>query len=252
MKHTLIVKNLNVSLGEKKILENVSLTINSGEIHALMGPNGSGKSTFSLALAGHPSYTINSKSSAKIDKNNLLKLKPEERAKLGLFIGFQQPVAVPGVRVLNFMRLAKNNIDKAQKNAQTQSVKQFKEQLDGSAQQLSVASEFLKRYLNDGFSGGEKKKMEMLQALTLQPKFAIFDEIDTGLDIDALKIVATAIAHLAKNGTGILIITHYQRILKYLKLQKIHLLTGGKIVKVGDAKLAALLEEKGYEKYIKE
>ncbi|MBI3980883.1 ATP-binding cassette domain-containing protein, partial [Candidatus Microgenomates bacterium] len=154
MKHILTVKNLGVTLGEKKILSHVNLILKSGEIQALMGPNGSGKSTLSLALAGHPSYTINNKSSAMLDRKDLLPLKPEERARLGLFVGFQQPVAIPGVRVLNFLRLARNNINKGNNKKNIESILEFKNQLTREAQRLALEPEFLKRSLNDGFSGG--------------------------------------------------------------------------------------------------
>lgn len=249
MKNVLKVTNLTVSLKDKKILSDVNLTINQGEIHVLMGPNGSGKSTLSLALSGHPAYTIINNSSTTINDTELLCLKPEERLLNGLFVGFQQPISVPGVKVFNFLRLAKNNLLKF-RGQNIVSVLDFKKELEKHSQFLSFKSDFLGRYLNDGFSGGEKKKMEMLQALTLEPKFAIFDEIDTGLDVDALKTVAKTINLLVKNGTGVLIITHYQRILKYLKPKKIHLLINGKIEKVAGANLANEIEKQGYEKYL--
>lgn len=276
------IKHLSISIAQKEIIHNLYLQINPGEVIAIMGPNGSGKSTLAMALAGYPKYKIElsssakasadkQKSSIKIKGEEISTLSPDERAKRGLFLAFQQPIAIPGVKVSNLLRLATNKIyeyqfqhqdTKTKENCPTGTwlktndetkpmpVTRFLETLKKEAKKLALPEEFLKRYLNDGFSGGEKKKMEALQALLLKPKVAIFDEIDTGLDIDALKIVAKAIAKLAKNGTAVIVITHYQRILKYLKPTKIHVLVSGKIVKTGTQKLAILLEKQGYTPFL--
>lgn len=267
------IQHLTVSVENKEIIHNLNLQIKPGEIIAIMGPNGSGKSTLALALAGHPKYKLKVKSSkVKINGEDITNLSPDEKAKRGLFLAFQQPVAIPGVNVTSFLRMAVNKIyqfqsqqpsSKNQANCPTGSwlktvdnnqknipITQFLETLKSEAKRLSLSEDFLKRFLNDGLSGGEKKKLEALQALVLKPKVAIFDEIDTGLDIDALKIVAMAINKLAKEKTGILVITHYQRILKYLKPTKIHILVEGRIVKTGTGNLAAQLEKNGYSPFL--
>lgn len=279
----LSIKHLRVNIGKKEIIKDLNLEINPGEIVAIMGPNGSGKSTLALSLAGYPKYKIKTspfvkttgdkqKSIIKINGEDITDLTPDERAKRGLFIAFQQPVAIPGVNVTSFLRMAANKIYqfqsqqpsfKNQANCPTGSwlktvengqknipIAQFLEALKKAARELSLPEDFLKRFLNDGFSGGEKKKLEALQALVLKPKVAIFDEIDTGLDIDALKIVALAINKLAKEKTGIIVITHYQRILQYLKPTKIHILVNGKIVKTGTGSLALELEKNGYSSFL--
>lgn len=254
-KSQLEIKNLFIDLADKEIVKGVSLTVSGGEVHAIMGPNGSGKSTLAQGLMGHPSYKFKIRNSKfRIDGKDLLSLKPHERAKEGLFLAFQNPVAVPGVSVANFLKTAYQALHKPKtKNLELKTkynpalnVWEFNEKLVIKAKEINLSQEFLKRSLNDGFSGGEKKKLEMLQALVLAPKFAIFDEIDTGLDIDALKTVALSIKKLKEDGTGVIIITHYQRILKYIKPDFIHVLVNGRIVKSGNSKLAALLEEKGY------
>lgn len=247
------IKNLRVNLEEKQIIKGISLTVKSGEVHAIMGPNGSGKSTLSQALMGHPNYKIDRSSEVNINGKDITSLKPNERAKIGLFLAFQNPIAIPGVSVGNFLKTAyqslkdprKKSIKKIKYNP-TLSVWEFNKSLVDKASKLSIPQDFLKRAINDGFSGGEKKKLEMLQAIVLEPKFAIFDEIDTGLDIDALKIVALGIKKLKEKGCGVIIITHYQRILKYVTPDFIHILISGKIAKSGGPSLAALLEKKGY------
>jgi len=246
MKNVLKVLHLRVAIGAKEILRDVSLVVKSSEVHAIMGPNGSGKSTLAYALMGHPSYKIqSSKSKVQINGKNIIHLPAQERAKAGLFLAFQSPIAVPGVSVFNLLRAAHQEIH----GADNFSVSDFFKLLKKNAKELRIEESFLSRGIHDGFSGGEKKKMEMLQALTLAPKFAIFDEIDTGLDVDALKVVARGISLLSSQGTGIIIITHYQRILKYLKPDVVHILVKGEIVKTGKAFLASEIEEKGYEKY---
>lgn len=264
---TLIIDHLQASIETKEILRDISLTVKSGEVHAIMGPNGSGKSTLAYAMMGHPSYTIKGKTSkVKINGKNLLTVPTEDRARLGLFLAFQSPIAVPGVSVVNLLRTAYQELhaDKKKKKNESENnsvlarrwqasdmtLVQFMNMIKKDAQELHIDGSFLSRGIHDGFSGGEKKKIEMLQALILSPKFAIFDEIDTGLDVDALKVVAKGIDMLSKRGTGVIIITHYQRILKYLKPDIVHILVKGKIVKTGQASLAKEIEEEGYQKYI--
>lgn len=243
MKNLLVISNLSVSLEEKTILKNINLKVGSDEIHAIMGPNGSGKSSLAMALAGHPKYHLKKNSRILLNGKDIHKLSPEKRAKLGLFVAFQQPMAIPGVNVLNLLRLATTT-----QNSPLSSFSDFLANLRKHAKTLKVPEEMLKRSLNDGFSGGEKKKMEALQAQTLKPKLAIFDEIDTGLDVDALKLVAKTISELAKKQTGIIIITHYQRLLKYLKPDYVHILVSGQIVKSGLKSLSKQIDKTGYEK----
>lgn len=248
------IKDLHISVEGKEILKGVSLTIKPGEVHVIMGPNGSGKSTFAQSLMGHPAYKVTVKSSQiKIGDTDISQFEADKRAREGLFLAFQTPVGVSGISVANLLKTAHESINRSKQkgsNIKTNvaSVWQFNQELVKKADVLHIPHEFLRRSISEGFSGGEKKKLEMLQALTLNPKFAIFDEIDTGLDIDALKIVAQGINILKKEGTGILIITHYQRILKYISPDVVHVLMKGKIVKTGGPKLAEALEEKGYDK----
>ena len=239
----LTISNLHVAIGEKEIIKGLSLTIKSGEIHALMGPNGSGKSTLSYALMGHPGLEVRS---GKIEagKKDIIDLKVDERAKLGLFLAFQNPLTVAGVPVASLLRTA---YQKLHRDGQKFSVVEFNKELIAKAEQFGLDRSFLRRSLNDGFSGGEKKKVEMLQALTLKPKFVIFDEIDTGLDVDALKTVAHGVKLLVDQGSGVIIITHYQRILHHLKPDYVHILMDGRIVKSGDSSLAQRIEKEGYK-----
>ena len=250
--------NLSVSIEDKEILKGLDLTVNSGEIHAVMGPNGSGKSTLAYAIAGHLSYKVKSqKSKVKIGNKEILKLKADERAREGIFLAFQNPVSIPGVTPTNLLRTAfniknKTGVAKMHNPIFTKNTSQMMDFINGlktTAKELSLGEEFLKRGINDGFSGGEKKKMEMLQAISLSPKFAIFDEIDTGLDVDALKAVANGIKKLKSQGTGIIIITHYLRILRYIKPDFVHILVDGKIVKSGDFTLARKIEKEGYTNF---
>lgn len=249
-----------MDFGKKRILENINLEIQQGKIHALMGPNGSGKSTFAQVLMGNPSYEISNKNfGLKINNQDIKNSPPDEKARKGLFLSFQNPVAIPGVNVGNLLRtsvsqkLPNKNKSKQIKKSHNPALNvwQFNEMLVEKAKSLNIPQEFLRRTLNEEFSGGEKKKIEMLQALVLNPKYAIFDEIDTGLDIDALQTVAEAIYQLKKEGCGIIIITHYQRILKFAKPDKVFILIKGKIVAEGDYKLALKIEENGYKEWIK-
>ena len=233
------IKDLHVSSDNKEILKGVSLKIKPGEIHALMGPNGSGKSSLSLALMGHPRYKITS-GSIKIDGKDITALTPDKRAKFGLFLAMQYPVAVPGVSVTNFLRSSLRNLKGNVKPAE------FVQTTREKMADLKIDESFATRSINDGFSGGEKKKMEVLQLSVLKPKYAVLDETDSGLDVDALKLVAKGINNVAGPGIGILLITHYQRILKYIQPDFVHILIDGKIVKSGNHKLAERIEEEGY------
>lgn len=241
----LSISNLHAQIAGKEILKGISLTVNSGEIHVLMGPNGSGKSTLSYALMGHPLYEVsaNKKSKIAIDGKSITDLPPNERARRGLFLAFQNPLTIQGVPIASFLRTAYQAITPSKEKF---SIGDFNKMLVEKAQNLGLTREFLRRSLNDGFSGGEKKKAEMLQAIVLQPKFAIFDEIDTGLDIDALKVVGQGIGELVKAGAGVIIITHYQRILRYVKPDMVHILKDGIIVKSGGYDLAKQIEKEGY------
>lgn len=243
MSAILKIDNLHVAIDGKEILHGINLEINSGEIHALMGRNGSGKSSFSNAVMGHPAYQI---SKGKILYNNeeINKLKPHERAKKGIFLSFQYPLSIPGVTVANFLRQA----TKALKGNEV-SPKEFRKLLYEVMDMLEIDHGFATRYINDGFSGGEKKRMEILQLALLCPKLAILDEPDSGLDIDSLKLVADTINKFKINNpqVGILLITHYQRILDYVKPDKVHVLVDGKVVESGGPELALKLEQKGYD-----
>lgn len=243
----LVINNLQVSVEDTEILKGVNLIIRSGEVHAVMGPNGTGKSTLAYALMGHPKYKITD-GEATLDGKDLLDLDPNERSKLGLFLAFQYPVAVPGVSVANFLRTAINAHRKGQDPEDKGiSIPDFRKKLKEKMALLDMDESFAGRYLNDGFSGGEKKRIEILQMATLEPKISILDETDSGLDIDALKIVAHGIKAVNKKDQGILVITHYQRILNYITPDFVHVMLNGRIVESGGPELALRLEEEGYE-----
>jgi Fe-S cluster assembly ATP-binding protein len=254
MANKLVISDLHVETTDgKKILNGVSLTIKPGEIHAIMGPNGGGKSTFAQALMGHPGYVI---TGGKIELNgvDITKLTPDQRSKQGLFLGFQYPVEVAGVNFGNFLRMAINEqVESGSKNDESRKKKLspigFRNELEPIAEQLGFSDEIVKRFLNQGFSGGEKKKAEILQLSLLKPAFAILDEPDSGLDVDALRYIAKAINSL-DYPLGLVLITHYQRILHYIKPQFVHVIVAGKIVKSGDEHLAKEIEDSGYEKYL--
>ena len=246
MSHLLEIKDLHVCVEGKPILKGVSLRIGWGEIHALMGPNGSGKSTLSHVLLGHPKYEVRS-GSILFQGEDVASLKTNERAKRGFFLAFQYPVAIPGVTVANFLRTAVKSLQGG-----GVSLKDFRKNLREKMGFLKMEDSFASRHVNDGFSGGEKKRLEILQMAMLSPKMAILDETDSGLDIDALKIVAEGIQHLAGPRIGILLITHYQRILNYVRPQFVHVLMDGKIVRSGGPELAKELESKGYEEIAKQ
>lgn len=256
MKPVLHINQLSVTLKQKRILQKISLDVGAGQVHAVMGPNGSGKSTLLYALMGHPAYTIQNKE-LRIMNKDINNLSTEERAKAGLYLALQSPVSIPGVTVMNLLRTARQEPPSQKSRPPARhnpifhdvSLTGFISQIKTFAKQLHMDPSLLTRGIHDGFSGGEKKKIEMLQALVLKPKIAMFDEIDTGLDVDALKIVAKGIKTLASMGTGILVVTHYQRILKYIKPDKVHVLVGGSIVRTGSSDLARTIEEQGYATY---
>jgi Fe-S cluster assembly ATP-binding protein len=241
------VQNLHVSVDEHEILKGVDLTINQGEVHALMGPNGTGKSTLSYTLMGHPRYTV-TQGEVWFKGTNILELEPDQRSHLGLFLAFQYPIAIPGVSVANFLRTAINSkrkaLDPGYKGIPVpESRKLLKEEMD----LLRMDHSFAGRYLNEGFSGGEKKRAEVLQMAVLKPEIALMDETDSGLDIDALRIVSEGVNTLRGPEMGILVITHYQRILNYIKPDYVHIMLDGRIVETGGAALALHLEEQGYD-----
>lgn len=241
------IRNLHVAIEDKKILNGVDLTVKQGEIHALMGPNGTGKSTLAYALMGHPSYEI-TEGEVWFKGQNIVDLAPDERAHLGLFLAFQYPVAIPGVTVANFLRTAINSHRKAV-DAEDKgiSIPDFRRMLKGKMDLLKMDHAFAGRYLNEGFSGGEKKRAEVLQMAALQPEIAILDETDSGLDIDALRVVSEGVNALRGEDFGALIITHYQRILNYIKPDFVHIMLAGRIVESGGPELALHLEEHGYD-----
>lgn len=247
---TLEIKDLHVAIdteqGEKEILKGVTLTINSGETHALMGPNGSGKSTLAQAVAGHPSYNVTS-GEVLLDGENVLEMEVDERAQAGLFLAMQYPVEVPGVSMTNFLRTAKTALD-----GEAPSIRNWTKDVRTSMENLEMESSFATRNVNEGFSGGEKKRAEILQLELFKPKFAILDETDSGLDIDALRIVAAGVNRAQENNDmGSMLITHYTRILRYIKPDFVHVFVDGKIVDSGGEELADRLEDEGYVNYEK-
>ncbi|HEX5449279.1 MAG TPA: Fe-S cluster assembly ATPase SufC [Gaiellaceae bacterium] len=248
---TLELKNLHVALEDgTEIVKGVDLSISSGEVHAIMGPNGSGKSTLAYAIAGHPAYEITD-GQILLDGRDITEAAADERAQSGLFLAFQYPHAIPGVTVTNFLRQAVNAVRKARNGgvADPMPVPEFRKELLAQMDRLKVSRELASRYLNDGFSGGEKKRVEILQMAILKPKISVLDETDSGLDIDALKIVAGGVQELVGPDMGALVITHYQRILNYIKPDFVHVFVGGTIVEEGGAELAEKLEASGYEEW---
>src|SRR5918993_3005143 len=239
------IRNLHASAGEKPILRGISLTVNVGEVHAVMGPNGSGKSTLAQVLAGHPAYEATA-GEVWYDGENLLEMDPEARAQKGVFLAFQYPVEIPGVSNAYFLRSAYNEIRKARGEDEVDPL-DFLEVMDQKLQLVHMSDDMLQRSVNTGFSGGEKKRNEILQMAVLDPKLAILDETDSGLDIDALRIVASGVNALRRNDRAMIVITHYQRLLNYIIPDFIHVLSAGRIVKSGGKDLAFELEAKGYE-----
>jgi Fe-S cluster assembly ATP-binding protein len=239
------VKDLRVSINDNEILKNLNLKINKGEIHAIMGPNGSGKSTFSKVLAGHPAYSV-SNGDIFFKGSSILDLEPEQRSHLGIFLAFQYPIEIPGVSNEDFLRLAYNSKQKFYNKPETDPI-EFLGIINEKLKLVNMSPVFLSRNVNEGFSGGEKKRNEILQMILLDSELAILDETDSGLDIDALKTISTGINNFMNPSKSILLITHYQRLLDYIKPDYVHVMQNGKIVKTGSAELAKELENKGYE-----
>ncbi|MBX3442795.1 MAG: Fe-S cluster assembly ATPase SufC [Planctomyces sp.] len=244
---SLKIENLHVGVDGVDILKGVNLEIRQGEVHALMGPNGSGKSTLAYTLVGHPKYEI-TEGQISLDGTPLNELDPNERARLGLFLAFQYPVTIPGVRVADFLRTAVTNIRRPERRdgEELMSLREFRKELLGTMQQLNIDQEFARRYLNDGFSGGEKKRMEILQLAMLKPRFALLDETDSGLDSDAVRVVSEGLSKLSGPHMGVLIITHHERLLEFNRPQYTHVMLAGRIVETGDASLAHELHAHGY------
>jgi len=240
-KTVLQIEDLHVSIEGKEIVKGLNLTLREGEKVAVMGPNGSGKSTLTNAVMGHPSYTVTS-GSVKLLGEEILQLPADERARRGLFLAFQYPAAIPGVSVANFLRSAVNA-----RRGEEVPVREFRQQLMDQFELLEIPRDFAGRYVNDGFSGGEKKRLEILQMAMLQPRVAMLDETDSGLDIDALKLVSDGINRVCGEETGVLLVTHYQRILNYVKPHTVHVYMDGRIVRSGGPEFGKELEEKGYE-----
>jgi Fe-S cluster assembly ATP-binding protein len=253
----LVVKNLHVSVEGQEILKGLNLEMSKGEVHAIMGPNGSGKSTLANTLMGHPAYEV-TEGEILFTGKNITELPADERSRLGLFLAFQYPSAIPGVSVANFLRTAINaryeQMDPSSNGSGQRrgiSMRDFRKLLKEKMSMLQMDPSFAGRYLNEGFSGGEKKRMEILQMAMLQPQIAILDETDSGLDIDALRIVSEGVNELMNPELGVLVITHYQRILNYIRPEHVHILLGGRVVMSGGPELALELEERGYD-WVKE
>src|SRR3954466_4564425 len=239
------IKNLHVAVGDKQILKGLDLTVRSGEIHALMGPNGSGKSTLANAIMGHPSLEV-TEGQILFDGEDITEAAPDERSRMGLFMAFQYPVSVPGVTVTKYLRMVMN-AHRAQRGEAEISLREFRKTVEEAMELVSVPKEFSSRYLNEGFSGGEKKRMEILQLALQQPRLAVLDETDSGLDIDALNVVAKGVNTIsAESDLGVLIITHYQRILHMVEPSRVSIMFEGRIVKEGGPELVGELEAKGY------
>jgi Fe-S cluster assembly ATP-binding protein len=243
----LVIRNLHVQIEDREILKGVNLTVNKGEVHALMGPNGTGKSTLAYTLMGHPAYQV-TEGEACFKEKDILDLEPDARSHLGIFLAFQYPVSVPGVTVANFLRTAINAKNKANNPTyKAISIPEFRRILKEKMDLLRMDHNFAGRYLNEGFSGGEKKRAEVLQMAILKPEIAIMDETDSGLDIDALRIVSEGVNILKGPEMGVLVITHYQRILNYIHPDFVHIMLDGRIVETGGSDLALHLEEHGYD-----
>jgi Fe-S cluster assembly ATP-binding protein len=244
-KTLLEVRNLTAKINDRNILKGIDLTVRAGEVHAIMGPNGSGKSTFAKVLSGHPAYQVTG-GEVLFEGANLLDLAPEDRARAGVFLGFQYPVEVPGVTNGSFLRLAYNTVQGGRGKDELDPL-EFDDFVREKMKLLEMDPVFLERSLNAGFSGGEKKRNEILQMALLEPKLAVLDETDSGLDIDALRVVATGVNKLHTSSNGVVLVTHYQRLLNYIEPDYVHVMDGGRIVKTGDKSLALELEARGYD-----
>lgn len=245
----LIIQDLRVTVGDQEILKGVNLTVQQGTIHAIMGPNGSGKSTLANAIAGHPGYTVTG-GEIWYRGQNILELEPDERSRLGLFLAFQYPVAVPGVTVANFLRSAINAhrvVEGTDPKESAIPIPEFRNLLRDGMKNLEIDQSFSRRYLNEGFSGGEKKRLEVLQMMMLKPGIAVMDETDSGLDIDAIGIISRGVNALMNPEMGVLVITHYQRLLNYIKPHVVSVMMEGRVVREGGPELAHELEAKGYD-----
>jgi Fe-S cluster assembly ATP-binding protein len=248
MTETLKITNLHVAVEGKPILKGVNLEIKRGETHALMGPNGSGKSTLGLVLMGHPKYEV-TEGTIELDGENVLEMSPDERARKGLFMAFQRPVAIPGVKLADFLRHATTNVRNPERKEGEELIpmREFRKELRSKMEQLKIDAEFARRYVNDGFSGGEMKRAEILQLAMLQPRFAILDDTDSGLDADAVRLASESIAEIGRDKMGLLIITHHDKLLVHNPPDFTHVILGGRIVETGDAELARRLHTEGYE-----
>jgi Fe-S cluster assembly ATP-binding protein len=244
------IRNLRATAGEREILKGIDLTVDSGEVHAVMGPNGSGKSTLAQVLAGSPAYEVTA-GEVTYDGENLLELEPEERAQRGVFLAFQYPVEIPGVSNAYFLRAAYNEIRKARGEEEIDPL-EFAELMDDRLEMVGMDASMLNRSVNTGFSGGEKKRNEILQMAVLQPRLGILDETDSGLDIDALRTVSDGVNRLRSDERSFIVVTHYQRLLNYIVPDRVHVLAGGRIVRSGGKELALELEERGYEGLLEE
>ena len=251
---TLKITDLHVAVGEKPILKGVDLTIRRGETHALMGPNGSGKSTLGLAIMGHPGYKVTSGTieldGGELNGQNLLEMAPDQRARAGIFLAFQRPMAIPGVKMSDFLRHATTNVRNPDRKEGEDLIpmREFRKEIKEKMEQLRMDPEFARRYVNDGFSGGEMKRAEILQLAMLRPKFAILDETDSGLDVDAVKLASQSISEIGGEKMGLLIITHHDRLLEYNRPDFTHVMLGGKIVETGGIELAEELYTTGYDR----
>lgn len=253
MTDVLEIKDLHVSVEGKPILKGVNLSIRRGETHALMGPNGSGKSTLGLVISGHPNYEV-TQGSITLNGEEVTEMPPDERARLGLFLAFQRPVAIPGVKMADFLRHATTNVRNPERKEGEEliSMREFRKELKSNMEQLKMDPEFARRYVNDGFSGGEMKRAEILQLAMLQPKFAVLDETDSGLDADAVKLASQSIAEIGREKMGLLIITHHDKLLEHNPPEHTHVILGGRIVESGGKELANELYSKGYERIRRE
>jgi Fe-S cluster assembly ATP-binding protein len=255
MSSALVIKDLRVSIDDKPILKGLNLEVKLGEIHAIMGPNGSGKSTMAYALAGHPRYEVEG-GEVWMDGINLLELAPDERARMGLFLAFQYPTAIPGISMANFLRTSVNAVRGEANNGGGKNkgipITEFRKLLTEKMDLLKMDKSFARRYLNEGFSGGEKKRAEILQMALLEPKIAILDETDSGLDIDALRVVSEGVNSLRSPNRAFVIITHYQRILSYVKPDFVHVMFDGQIIESGGPELAERLEVEGYDQLVQD